>query len=71
MPTVDHLLFLMENKAATWRIRLAAVSRAFKDLRRQLKGKRASIFKCTITITEKSDAEVQFIKEAETSERAL
>ena len=29
MPTVDHLLFLMENKAATWRIRLAAVSRAF------------------------------------------
>jgi len=36
-----------------------------------LKGKRASIFKCTITITEKSDAEVQFIKEAETSERAL
>jgi hypothetical protein len=34
----------------------AAVSRAFKDLRKQLKGKRASIFKCTITITEKADA---------------
>lgn len=41
----------------------AAVSRAFKDLRRQLKGRRASIFKCTITITEKADAEAQTITE--------
>jgi hypothetical protein len=24
MPTVDHLLFLMDNGAAAWRIRLAA-----------------------------------------------
>ncbi len=43
----------------------AAVSRAFKDLRKQLKGKRASIFKCTITITEKADAGIQFIAEAQ------
>jgi biotin carboxylase len=43
----------------------AAVSRAFKDLRMQLKGKRASIFKCTITVTDKADNEVQFIKETD------
>jgi hypothetical protein len=24
MPTVDHLLFLMENGAAAWRVRLSA-----------------------------------------------
>ena len=42
----------------------AAVSRAFKNLRKQLKGKRISVIKCTITITEKADADVQFIGES-------
>jgi hypothetical protein len=43
----------------------AAVSRAFKNLRKQLKGKRCSIFKCTITITDKADADVQTIGRTE------
>lgn len=46
----------------------AAVSRAFKNLRKQLKGKRASLFKCTITITEKADAEIQRIEEPDGDE---
>ena len=39
----------------------AAISRAIGDLLKRVKGKRVSVFKCLITITEKADAEVQFI----------
>jgi hypothetical protein len=39
----------------------AAISRAMGDLFKSVKGKRFSTIKCTITITEKADADVQFI----------
>ena len=42
----------------------AAISRAMGDLFKGVKGKRWSTIKCTITITEKADAEVQFIGES-------
>ena len=42
----------------------AAISRAMGDLFKQVKGKRISVIKCTITITEKADNEVQFIGES-------
>lgn len=33
----------------------AAISRAMGDLFKQIKGKRVSVIKCTITLTEKAD----------------
>jgi len=45
----------------------AAISRAMGDLFKGVKGKRFSCIKCTITLTEKADNEVQVIKEAEES----
>lgn len=41
----------------------SAISRAMGDLFKGVKGKRVSVIKCTITLTEKADNEVQ-IKEA-------
>ena len=35
----------------------AAISRAMKDMLHKVKGKRVSIIKCTITITEKAEKE--------------
>ena len=37
----------------------AAISRAFKDMLRKVKGKRISIIKAQITLTTKADNEVQ------------
>jgi hypothetical protein len=42
----------------------AAISRAMGDLFKQVKGKRVSIIKCTITLTEKADNETILIVEA-------
>jgi sulfopyruvate decarboxylase TPP-binding subunit len=39
----------------------AAISRAFKDMLRKVKGKRISIIKAQITLTTKADNEVQRI----------
>lgn len=41
----------------------SAISRAMGDLFKGVKGKRVSVIKCTITLTEKADNEVQ-IEEA-------
>ena len=41
----------------------AAISRAFKDMLRKVKGKRISIIKAQITLTTKADNEVQRITE--------
>jgi len=37
----------------------AAISRAFGDMFKKIKGKRVSVIKCTITLTQKADAEVE------------
>jgi len=37
----------------------AAISRAMGDLFKQVKGKRVSVIKCTITLTDKADNEVR------------
>ena len=37
----------------------AAISRAFGDMFKKIKGKRVSMIKCTITLTQKADAEVE------------
>ena len=36
----------------------AAISRAFGDMFKKIKGKRVSVIKCTITLTQKADKEV-------------
>ena len=41
----------------------AAISRAFKDMLKKVKGKRISIIKAQITLTTKADNEVQKITE--------
>ena len=46
----------------------AAISRAMGDLFKHLPHKRVSVIKCTITLTEKADADVQFIKETEATD---
>jgi len=42
----------------------AAISRAMGDLFKGVKGKRVSVIKCTITLTEKANNEIQRIEEA-------
>ena len=37
----------------------AAISRAFGDMFKKIKGKRVSVIKCTITLTQKADREVE------------
>ena len=37
----------------------AAISRAFGDMFKKIKGKRVSVIKCTITLTQKADKEVE------------
>jgi hypothetical protein len=44
----------------------AAISRAFKDMLRKVKGKRISIIKAQITLTTKADNEVQIEETNET-----
>jgi hypothetical protein len=43
----------------------AAISRAMKDMLRKVKGKRVSVIKCTITLTEKADNEVLIMEESD------
>jgi hypothetical protein len=42
----------------------SAISRAMGDLFKGVKGKRVSVIKCTITLTEKANNEIQRIEEA-------
>ena len=44
----------------------AAINRAMPDLLRHVKGKRVSVIKCTITLTDKADNEVMFITDTDT-----
>ena len=46
----------------------AAISRAFGDMFKKIKGKRVSVIKCTITLTQKADNEIQRTEEPDANE---
>jgi len=43
----------------------AAISRAFGDMFKKVRGRRISVIKCTITLTEKADNQIQHTEDSD------